>query len=83
MINNLIKLYIYESFTLVSFITLAVIASVLELKLVISLISIFTMLIFVVWFFTSRLILRLLVEGVLDEEDGSKIKDERNNQKNK
>lgn len=86
MIKNLLKLYLYESFTFISCIILAIIASILDLKLVTSIIGIFSFLILIVWFFTSRIIFKLLLDGKFEDEVIGKekviIRDERNIKKN-
>lgn len=72
MIDNLIRLYIYESFTLIAFVILGILASVMQLGYILAVIGIFIMLVFIVWVVTSRLILKLLVDGIINEDRRNK-----------
>ena len=72
MLHGLIKIYVYESFTLICFMILGIISVIIGNELLLGITSIFIGLMFFVWLVTSRLIIRLIIEGYSDDEDRKK-----------
>jgi len=69
MVDNLMRLYVLESMTLICFMFTAIIATILDVQILVGIMGIFILLAFVLWAFTSRIILKLVVDGIISNED--------------